>query len=208
MISPQFRKAIRWFALLATGVALFGCIGKSSPQVTFYSLLSMEQIGTTVAAPAGSDLKIGIGPITIPEALKRAQIVTRDAHNVYRFDEYHRWAGTLDKDIATILGDNLGDLLGTDKVASFPWMLHFKPTHRVIVDITQFDGELAGEAVLSARWTIIDQGGTASLASGRSVFRQTAEGSDYTALVKAESLLLADLSREVAQTIRNLPAQK
>jgi len=207
MIISQSRTIIRWAVLLTIAVALPGCIGQASPQVTFYSLLSMEQMGATAAAATRDDLTLGIGPITIPDGLKRNQIVTREGRNVYQFNEFHRWAGTLDKDISSVIGDNLGGLLGTNRVAFFPWMFHFKPTHRVLVDITQFDGELTGDAVLSARWTITDQEGGTSLARGRSVLRQPIEGGDYKGLVKAESLLLADLSRQIAEAIRNLLAQ-
>jgi uncharacterized lipoprotein YmbA len=165
----------------------------------------MEQMGATFAAPAKAYLRIGIGPITIPDVLKRTQIVTRDAQNVYRFDEFSRWAGVLEKDVAYVLGDNLGDLLGVDKIAFFPWMHHFSPTHRVVVDIIQFYGELSGNAILNARWAIVDAEGKASLASGKSIYRQPVEGDDFAGLIEAESLLLAELSKEIAKTMKTLP---
>ncbi|MDT8444897.1 MAG: ABC-type transport auxiliary lipoprotein family protein, partial [Desulfuromonadales bacterium] len=106
MSSTRLRLTIRWFVLISTCLAVAGCIGKQSPKVTYYSLLSMKQMGTHAAAQTGGDQRLGIGPISIPDALKRSQIVTRDAQNIYRFDEYHRWAGVLEKDIAYVLGDN------------------------------------------------------------------------------------------------------
>lgn len=205
MISNRLRRSTRWLALLAVCAVLSGCIGKSSPEVTFYSLLSLAQMdGTAATAPVDSGLRVGIGPITIPEALKRAQLVTRDARNIYRFDEYHRWAGILEKDIAYVTGDNLAGLLGTDKIAFFPWMPHFSPTHRVIIDILRFDGELSGDAVLSASWTIADATGKVTLASGTGVYRQPVTGGDYTGLVEAESRTLADLSRVLATELNRL----
>ncbi|MGK2905815.1 MAG: PqiC family protein [Desulfuromonadales bacterium] len=198
----------RWSVLLLICMVFSGCIGKKSSEVTYFSLLSMEQMGTTIVAPIESDFRIGIGPITIPDVLKRTQLVSRDAQNIYRFDEFSRWAGILEKDIAYVLGDNLGDLLGADKIAFFPWMHHFTPTYRVIIDIIQFDGELTGEAILSARWTIADADGKVNLAGGKSVYRQPVEGGDYMGLVKAESQLLAELSRELAQAIVALSGHK
>jgi uncharacterized lipoprotein YmbA len=168
----------------------------------------MEQMGATIVAPIESDFRIGIGPITIPDALKRTQLVTRDVQNIYRFDEFSRWAGTLEKDIAYVLGDNLDDLLGADKIAFFPWMHHFTPTYRVVVDIIQFDGELTGEAILSARWAIADADGKVNLAGGKSVYRQPVEGGNYMGLVKAESQLLAELSRDLAKAIKTLSGHK
>jgi uncharacterized lipoprotein YmbA len=164
----------------------------------------MEQMGETVATTTSSDLRIGIGPITIPDTLKRAQIVTRDEQNIYRFDEFNRWAGVMEKDIAYVMGDNLGDLLGVEKIAFFPWMHHFSPTHRIIIDIIQFDGELTGEAILSVRWSIADAEGKTSLAGGKSVYRQPVEGGNFTGLVKAESQLLAELCKDLAEEFKKI----
>lgn len=205
MIRTQPGRGSRWLTLLSACVFIAGCISKQAPEVTFYSLLSMAQMDDAATTrPDKADLRIGIGPITIPDALRRSQLVTRDTRNIYRFDEYHRWAGILEKDIAYVVGDNLEGLLGADKIAFFPWMPHFLPTHRVIIDILRFDGELSGEAVLSARWSIADATGKVSQASGTSTFRQPVEGGDYAGLIRAESRLLAELSRELAAELKRL----
>lgn len=200
-MTARFRKILRRLALLAACLTLAGCLGKSSPQVTYYSLLSLAQLdtaGAQIQTQTRSPLAIGIGPISLPDPLKRNQLVTRDARNIYHFDEFHRWAGTLEEDIALVLGNNLGELLGGAKIAFFPWRPHFVPTHRLIIDILRFDGQLAGEAVLNLHWTIADATGKVQLASGKSVYRQGVAGADYAALVAAQSQLLAALSRELA----------
>lgn len=206
MITIRSRRIFRWVGLLFTCAMITGCFGKQAPKVTYYSLLTMEQLGTTVAGQSEPDLRIGIGPITIPDVLRRTQIVTRDTQNIYRFNEFHRWAGVLEKDFAYVLGNNLGDLLGVEKIAFFPWMHHFSPTHRIIIDVVQFDGDLTGEAILSALWAIVDTEGKVSLAEGKSVHRQPVQGGDYAGLVRAQSLLLAELSKEIAKaTAAQLP---
>jgi uncharacterized lipoprotein YmbA len=209
MINTLMKRITLWLAFLTACTVLAGCLKKQSPEVTYYSLLSTEQLSVIAATdPAESDLRLGIGPITIPDSMKRSQLVTRDAQNIYRFDEYHRWAGILEKDITVILGENLGALLGVNKIGFFPWMQNFTPTYRVIIDIIRFDGELSGEAILNARWTIADAEGMVNLAEGKSVYRQPVEGGDFTGLVKAESLLLGELSRDLAKIIKTLPRQK
>jgi hypothetical protein len=51
---------------------------------------------------------------------------------------------------------------------------------------------------------VVDAKGKELLASGRNVFRQPVEEPDFAALVKAESLLVAELSKKVAIEIDSL----
>jgi uncharacterized lipoprotein YmbA len=199
---------IRWFALLSVCALVSACLGKKVSEVNYYSLLSMQQMGVAAETAAGPDLSIGIGPISVPEVLKRSQLVTRDARNLYRFDEYHRWAGSIEQDIAYVLGDNLGYLLGQEKIAFFPWMQNFKPTHRVVIEIIEFDGQLGGEAILNVRWAIADPAGEIDLIREQSVYRQPVDGDDYAGLVRAQSQLIAMLSREIAAALETLAAAK
>jgi len=191
----------KWTLLFCCVLLLTGCIGRKSPEVTYYSLLTMEQLGGAQAISFMPDINLGIGPITIPDSLKRSQIATRQHGNQYGFDEFNRWAGVLEKDLSSVLGDNLGQLLGVEKVGYFPWMHHFKPTYRVVVDVVRLDGALDGEAVLSARWAVADTDGKEFLAGGKSDYRQPLEEQSFAALIKAESQLVAELSKEIAGEI-------
>jgi len=195
----------KWVFLLLSVLLISGCLGRSSPEVTYYSFLTMEQLGETQAIASLSEVKLGVGPVTIPDSLKRSQVASRSHGNQYAFDEFNRWAGILEKDLTSVLGDNLGVLLGVEKVGFFPWMHHFKPTYRIEVVIVRLDGALDGEAVLSARWAVSDTDGNEFLAGGKSDYRQSLDDASYAALIKAESQLIASLSREIAEIIAALP---
>lgn len=201
MIGHVMQKSLQWALVLVTLLLVTGCISRSAPTVNYYSLMTLEQLGDTQAIAALPEVRLGVGPVTIPDSLKRSQIATRQQGNRYEFAEFNRWAGVLEKDITAVLGDNLGQLLGVEKVGFFPWMQHFKPTYRVMIDVVRFDGALDGEAVLSVRWAVADSSGENFLAGGRSDYRQPLEEANYAALVKAESQLLAALSKEVAGVI-------
>lgn len=183
---------------------MMGCISRSAPDVTYFSLLTVEQLGEAKPLAAMPDVSLGVGPITIPESLKRMQVVTRSQGNQYRFDEHHRWAGILEQDISTVIGSNLDYLLGTDKVAHFPWMGYFQPTHRIVVDVQQLDGDLSGGAVLIARWFVANGDGKELLEVRKSVYRQALADTSYASLVKAESQMLAELSKEIAVAVKGL----
>jgi len=205
MMRNSIRTVNKWLFGLLSVLLISGCLGRSSPEVTYYSLLTMEQLGETQAIAFLSDVKLGVGPVTIPDSLKRSQVVSRSHGNQYAFDEFNRWAGGLEMDLASVLGDNLGALLGVENVGFFPWMHHFKPTYRIVIDIVRLDGSLDGEAVLSARWAVSGADGNESLAGGKSDYRQTLDDASYAALIKAESQLIVSLSREIANNIAVLP---
>jgi uncharacterized lipoprotein YmbA len=80
-------------------------------------------------------------------------------------------------------------------------MHHFKPTYRVMVDVIRLDGAIDGEAVLSARWAISDAEGKEFLVGKKSVYNQPLEDATYAALIKAESQVVAELSKEIAGEI-------
>ncbi len=192
---------MRVSCLFLISLVFVGCISRHAPSVAYFSFLNMSQLGETQTMTSLSGVNLGIGPVMIPETLKRSQVVTRRDVNQYEFNEFNRWAGILEKDIAKVLGDNLDQLLGVDEIAEFPWPKYFNPTYRVIVDIEQLDGDLKKEAVLSARWAITDASGKNQLVARKSVHRTPLENADYPELVEAESQLLAILSKEIANEI-------
>lgn len=204
----RYRLNMRFCWLLLMALSLGGCLGRSAPEVTFFSLLSMEQMGDAQTLGSLPGASLGIGPVTIPDSLKRSQVVTRSQGNQYAFDEFHRWAGLLEKDVAVVLGDNLGQLLDIDMVGHFPWQNYFHPTYRVIVDVQQLDGALGGEAVLVARWAVADTEGKELIAARKSVYRQASEDAGYAGLVRAESQLVAALSREIGEVLLSVSTQK
>jgi len=204
MISSQTTKITRWCSLLSLGIVLSACLGTNGPEPRYYSLLSIDQLGVATASQVDTQLRIGIGPISVPDALTRSQIVTRDAQNLYQFSEFNRWVGTFEQDVAYVLGKNLVDLLGAEQIAFFPWLPHFSPTFRFTANIIQLDGNLDGEALLSVHWVIADADGRNTLASGNEVYRQPVDGGDYPGLVEAESRLLAEFSRDIAEALTAL----
>ena len=201
MIGDSVQKSLQWCLVLVTVLLVTGCLSRSAPTVTYYSLMTMEQLGDTESLAALPEVKLGVGPIAIPDSLKRSQIATRQQGNQHEFAEFQRWAGVLEKDITSVMGDNLGQLLGIEKVGFFPWLHHFKPTYRLTVDVIRFDGSLEDEAMLSARWAVADSEGKDFLAGRKSDYRQPLADASFAALIKAESQLLAALSKEIAAVI-------
>ena len=194
------RNLSRHFGVVILLALLSGCLAKA-PEIRYYNLSSLATQPDSAITVDNRNIGVGVGPLTLPEYLKRARIATRVAGHQYMFDANHRWAGLLEEDLARVISTNLGVLLGTENVAIFPWRSYFQPDCRVVINIDQFDSAFDGDAVLRAHWSISDADGKALLASGKSMHRQPLEGDNYESLVTAQSELLVTFSRELAEQI-------
>jgi uncharacterized lipoprotein YmbA len=134
-------------------------------------------LNALVAAPADGDgttqaLGVVVGPVTFPRILERPQIVTRSTENQIVYDDYHRWAGSMQEDFVAVLGDNLATLLNTKRVVRHPDAAPFAIAYRITVDVQQFDGRRGEDVTLRARWTISPGDGGAPLAVEQSTIRE------------------------------------
>ena len=180
------------------------CGGKPLP-VSYYSLAPIDGSARQGGAVATmSDLSIGIGPVRVPEELSRSQILTRAGDNKVTYAENHRWAGDVENNISGTVRDNISLLLGTERVATFPWASVFRPTYRVVLDILAFDGVRGEHALLSVRWAISDGEGKHLLVVKKTRIKQPVGGETYDDLVKAQSEALAGLSREISEELVNM----
>ena len=203
MMRSRFFQQTSLLVLLIV-VLLAGCGGKST-SVEFYTLNSPSDM-TQNAKPADTaqTIAIGIGPVEIPEILNRPQIVTRTGPNKLEMDEFHRWAGPLEADIAKVLAQNISLLLATDQVAIYPWEVGFMPHYRIAVDIRYFEGQLGENVVLEAVWRVLSQEDQKIQIVKTSVIKEKLSAPDYDTLVAAKSQAIAQLSREIAQEIQEL----
>ena len=190
---------LAFVTLLASPVVLGGCLGKGTVEPTrFYLLDALPMPGSaTTDAPS-----IGVGPVSLPDYIDRPQIVTRSPGNEIRLAEFARWGAPLKEHVPRVLAENLSALLGTEKVAVFPWKAADLVDYQVAVDILRFDADEAGNAALSARWSVLRKGGKEALRSKRSEYSERAAASGYDGLTGAESRALQSLSREIAGVIQ------
>jgi uncharacterized protein len=106
-----------------------------------------------------------------------------------------------------VLADNLSILLDTDRVVTFPWRRSTFVDYQVAVDVTRFDGNLGNSAMLRARWMIFGDDGRKLLSSKHLTITEPIKGSDIEALVSAQSRILEQFSRQIAESIRTLADQ-
>jgi hypothetical protein len=189
---------MRRLAMLAVvgslAVSLASC--SSSPS-RFYTLSA-----TATASTAASKLSVAVGPVSIPAAVDRPQIVVSSSANQVSLDDFNRWASPLQDNIARVVADNLVALLGTSKVTLFPPGLNTEVDYRVTIEVRNFESAPGKSAALDAVWTVrrTKDGKTET---GRTSVREPAkEGFDE--LAAAHSRGVARLSQDIADAVRTL----
>lgn len=187
--------------LLLTALVVAAAAGCASAPSHFYTLNSTAKGD---AAPA-ANYAVAVGPVSIPALVDRPQFIVQLAPNRVAIDEFNRWAGPLNDNIARVVAGDLAVLLGTPRVSTAP-LANFDPTYRVTIDVQRFESvrsvEMKSEAVLiEAVWVVRKSaGGTAR--SGRTVARESAQSDSFDALVAAHSRALAKVSGDIATAIR------
>ena len=182
---------------------MIGCAG--SAPTKFYSLHSLITAeAAQKAVSADHNIAIGIGPVKIPDYLDRPNIITRTGQHEVNIDDFNKWAGSLKSDISRVLAENLSIILSTDRVYTYPWESYIPLKYRVVVNVTRFDGVFGEDVLLNANWSILGKNGKKPLLINRSSFSEKTVEKSYAALVDAQSRLLENLSRDIADAIKTI----
>jgi uncharacterized protein len=189
------RRAAAFAMLCALPLAVAGC--GSTPASSFYTLTAIPG-----AAVAPSDVSVAVGPVTVPGAIDRPQMVVTTGPNQVRLDEFRRWASPLQNDIARVVAEDLAAILGTPRVTMTPQTLTV-PDYRVAIEVQAFELALGEAATLDTVWTVTRVRDIKSQ-TGRTTVREAAAGNSYEALAAAQSRALARLSQDIAEVVRAL----
>ncbi len=194
------------FVLLVT-LAVSICIVSScstGPPTRLYVLTSLPRAESVPPATGGRAMSVGIGPVELPQYVNRPQIVTGQQSSELQSAAAAQWAEPLQDGFTRVLAENLSLLLGTDRVALFPWKT-FTPEYQVVVEVTHFLGQTGGQVSLVALWSILNKDGREALVSKKSSFREATGSSEYEALAAAMGRTVAALSRDIATALLALP---
>ena len=192
--------SLRLTIIIFTGVALLllTACGTTAP-TRFYLLNPMANAGKVASATNSNGVSIALALVELPEHLNRPQMVTRQNGYQVRVDEFNRWAEPLDVQVTEILAENLSLLLGTEGVVITSRFKQADFDFHLSVKFIRFDGWPEKEASLVCRWYLGAGDGSAGVHPKRFSITRPVEGNDYPDLVATLSLMLANLSREIAK---------
>lgn len=179
---------------------IFLVMGCASTRQSQFYILSSEAIPPVQKSAA--KYSVSVGPVTVPAAVDRPQIVLQISQNQVFISEFDRWASPLKGDIARVVTDNLIKLLGTRQVSVFSQSAAAEASYQVMIDVVHFESEPRRAATLDALWTILYRQNEQF--HSRTTITEPVEGDGYAELVAAHSRALGRLSIDIAAEIRKM----
>lgn len=193
----------RTLILVAVALWLAGCA--SSPQARFYTLNPLPPQEVKHSSPAVTNpVSISIAPVEIPDYLERPQIVTRDGRNELNLAEFDRWGGSLSDNIAAVLAENLGVILGSERVYVYPRMRAEIPDYSVVMRVLRLDCTPGDQVLLKVQWTLLAGPDKKDVATHITTCTERLNDKRYETMVAAIGRTLEQVSREIA---REIPAR-
>lgn len=168
----------------------------SAPGKQFYIL--------TAEAPTShksSKIGIGVGPITIASYLDRPNLVFQQKDNQLIIAESHRWAGNLEDHINRALATNLGRLMGTPHVRTYPWQGDEGLRYQITIDIDTLHANAEGDAVIEAKWRVYSLPDRGVVSQGSWSGTEPLQADGYHEMIAAQSRLLATFAAQIANSL-------
>jgi uncharacterized lipoprotein YmbA len=187
---------IRLLLISAALLVAAGC-GTTRPS-NFYQLTE-----TASHQLSGLDrgLAVGVGPVNVAPYLDRPQIVVRGAGHRLQLSEFNRWVEPLTDSISRVIIINLSNRLESTRVYKIPRRNKTIPLEfRIEIDIARFDGELGGDTILAARWTLYDRENEPKV-TRVSLISEPSGGEGFDSLIAAQNRALQKLSAEIGDAI-------
>ena len=185
-----------WMIIVAL-LVLAGCA--TTPPPTFYQL---SETASTQLSGLERGLAVGVGPINVAPYLDRPQIVIRGEGHKLELSEFNRWVEPLTDSISRVIIIHLSNELQSTRVFKVPRRNKTIPLEfRVEIDIARFDGELGGDALLAARWTLYGRQNNA-LVTKVSIISESSGGEGFDLLIAAQNRALQNLSQEILAAIK------
>lgn len=186
--------------LAATAPSIFGGCGTTPPS-RFYAITSTIPARQLAADTTGAI--VTIGPVQIPDYLDRPQIVTVTGTNELILGEYDLWAGSLKDDINRVLIENVSSFLGGG-VSVASWKTPLRNANKVPVSIIRIDAIPGKSVTLKAQWTVFLKDSRTPGAFKDATIIEPVTGTDYRSVVAAMSKTVSELSRLLADSVKQV----
>ncbi|BAN36245.1 hypothetical protein SCD_n02437 [Sulfuricella denitrificans skB26] len=179
----------------------------ATPAKTRYYTLSGVSPPSATEVTGVPDYRVAIGPVTVPDALDRQQIVLRVAPNRNAILDDERWSEPLKREIPRVLAEEVGQRLPAARVAVYLQYGGQGADYRVLIDVLSFESVPGESITLEAAWSVRNRAGE-RLREAHSVFVERVNAPGVTPLVSAHAKALDALGREIAEVLDSLTRAK
>lgn len=194
--------------LLAVALALLsGCsFLEPQPDRTRYFVLDGSNVADSQPVPNPDSAVIGVGPVRLPDYLRRVEIVRRVATNRLHIASDEQWGEALDVGFGRALAQDLGRRLRNPAVVRLPGLASLRVDIEVPVEVVRFEADENGVVHLVARWIVKPtREGSKRVAHGSQI-HEAAAGSTTTEVVEAMGRAIATLANDIATAIEMPPS--
>jgi uncharacterized protein len=197
----DLRRFFLILALMGMSLGLNACFG-AAPSVSYYTLDPLL-VAAPAVPPAGHQrpMRVGVGPVSLPTYLQRAQIVTRSGEHMLAVNDFHRWAGPLDEEIMRVLVVSVAAALPQAEVQPYPWGRRYAPTHQVQLTVQRFDGAAGAAVHLRGIWHLACPSDLSRNRGQAFDISEPVNGVEMAALVAAQNRALATLAEEIVAVL-------
>jgi len=195
---------MRSFQRLSRAIAatLAAALGACASAPTHFYTLQHEAAPIANAAPASSaPFQIEVLPVAVPPQVDQAEFLVRQSDQRVAVLDNERWASPLAAELRGAFAADLVTALGTRDVYGLP-RPPAVPVYRIVIDVRVFDSWPGRHARIRADWSV--RGNTeAALVTCTSSASEDV-GADYDALVQGHQRAIAQISGDIAATVRGL----
>lgn len=208
-MTPPHRVRLR-SALALVPLLLGGCSGLfgNQPPLEFYTLSSTSGLNgqPAISGPrvASSGPIFAVAAVRVPQYLSQRSIVVRSSPTHLDLADNDVWAAPLSDTISSVLSENISTMIPSDRVVELPVSAAVPIDYELRVEIVRFERQPDGGVDLVARWSVFSEGGERLIAVERSSYRVADVPNDSRSITVAMSALLGELSRDIADTLRNV----
>lgn len=183
-----------------------GC-GRSQPSQFYVLTSTIDDSSGSAQSNEMKEISIGIGPVEFSDYMLRPQILTYQRAGKLNYAELERWAEPLDDNFARVVAENLSLLIPTDQIFIFPYRGSARVQYQLVFEILRFAKGEDGQVTLIVMWSVHDEQELKLLTRKKSTYQRpapTGEETYYEQLTSTMSLLLEDLSRDLAAHLLNI----
>ncbi len=184
--------------LCVSAFLLTGCLSGRSPDSKFFLL---EQ-GKDIEIVSDKKISLLVEPVVVPDLIYKPQIVLKKEESAQiLISEFNRWAEPLPDVLRQTLMDDLQLYLPAAFIKPVLYTTDTpKYQYRLNVEVNHFIGTFDNVAVLDVWWSLKN-------ASGKTIVRkkthlETPIGDTYQDYVLAQSRLVSDLAKLIAESIK------